>query len=215
MDPAQGQELYDDASRRAHAAAEAVRRAREAVAALDAALVPLGRWYDTSWIRDRDTAPHLPVSGEDEIWDLLTDRNTLRHELRCAGDGIRTRPATEADRGVLEELIRRPVDDWSPDRGGLVMEADLPGALGRESRIGAAWLTPGPADDDHPEVTVAIAPGWTGGGLGSDLLAAITDVAQAAGRAGVTATVADDRARRLCERLGFTDAGTDVMRLTF
>ncbi|MEX0831751.1 MAG: ribosomal protein S18-alanine N-acetyltransferase [Nitriliruptoraceae bacterium] len=59
-------------------------------------------------------------------------------------------------------------------------------------------------------LTVAVAPAWQGAGIGSKLIAALLDAADAAGLAGVTleVRVGNLAARRMYRRAGFIDAGT-------
>lgn len=106
----------------------------------------------------------------------------------------------------FSESDRHYVGKWTPDQGGvIVVQAGEP--------IGAAWLRtftsedPGTGfvEEKYPEVAIALAPGYTGGGLGRRLLTAALDQARDDGRPGVSLCVekGNDRAQALYEKLGF------------
>lgn len=86
-------------------------------------------------------------------------------------------------------------------------------------RVGAAWLRLMPpdapgygfVDDETPELTVAVAAGVRGGGIGRALVAGALDVAATVGREQVSLSVADANigAAWLYRSLGFVGVGAD------
>ena len=106
----------------------------------------------------------------------------------------------------FSESDRHYVGKWTPEQGGVI-------AVQAGEPIGAAWLRtftsedPGTGfvEEKYPEVAIALAPGYTGGGLGRRLLTAALDQARDDGRPGVSLCVekGNDRAQALYEKLGF------------
>jgi ribosomal protein S18 acetylase RimI-like enzyme len=144
---------------------------------------------------------------------------------------IEVRPATDADLPFLREMLyeaafwrgddgRPPIDEAfaTPQLGRYLDGFGRPGdtgviavdAAGRP--LGAAWyrrFSPrepgyGFVDGATPELSIAVAPGASGRGVGARLLAALLDRARAQGLPGLSLSVANDNpARRLYERAGF------------
>ena len=126
---------------------------------------------------------------------------------------------------TLEDLrdndtLVRYVEEWPrDDDAGVIAEED-------DRVVGAAWFRRftrdrpgfGFIDEFTPEVSVAIAPGCRGQGIGSQLLAAIIDIGRHRGFEGLSLSVdSRNRALHLYRRLGFVVAldqnGAYTMRL--
>lgn len=126
---------------------------------------------------------------------------------------------------TLEELHRndtliRYVEEWPrEDDAGVIAEDD-------ERVVGAAWLRRfardrpgfGFIDEFTPEVSVAVAPGRRGEGIGSQLLIALVAIGRDRGFEGLSLSAESrNRAVNLYQRLGFVVAhdenGAYTMRL--
>ena len=142
------------------------------------------------------TADDLPflqqMLYEAAFWNAEAERPTLRAAL-----------AEPAIRHYLEGF-RKPGDF------GLLAESE------EREPVGATWFRFFPAEnpgygyvaDDVPEVTIAVAQGWRGKGLGGRLLQELLACAHEAGLGRVSLSVsAANPAKRLYERLGFTRTG--------
>jgi ribosomal protein S18 acetylase RimI-like enzyme len=152
------------------------------------------------------------------------------------GAMIHSRPLTSADQDLLwaalywaihvpqgseppsREIVQRPelahyVAGWGTRPGdyavGVFDEGEGDGRF-----CGAAWLRRFTGDEpgygyvaaDTPELSIAVAPGYRGQGLGTRLLAEL--LAAPAARGPVSLSVsADNPARRLYERFGFRPVG--------
>jgi ribosomal protein S18 acetylase RimI-like enzyme len=135
------------------------------------------------------------------------------------------REATAADEPFLFEMLALAMgwrDDTAPAdvprkyaagfgrAGDAGVVAEEEGAL-----VGAAWYRFLPADDPGygwvegvPELSIAVAAGFRGRGVASELLRRLLDRARADGLRGVSLSVEPDNpARRLYERLGFSKVG--------
>lgn len=140
------------------------------------------------------------------------------------------RLADAGDLGAIEAMLLEAVN-WSPDRHQLMLEhlrandmlvryvEEWPreGDAGviaedEEGVVGAAWFRRfaldrpgfGFIDESIPEVSVAVAPGWRGRGVGSRLLTALIEVARERGFEGLSLSVESrNRAVHLYRRLGF------------
>lgn len=157
---------------------------------------------------------------------------------------FRLRPATAADAPVLWRMLgqaaawrpgspvpspaelaadgalARYVAGWpAPGDLGVVADGDAAGP------VGAAWCRLLPADRagygfvaaDVPELSVAVAPGWRGRGVGRALVAAVLDAAWSAGHPAVSLSVEQDNpARQLYRGLGFVlherQGGAETLR---
>jgi ribosomal protein S18 acetylase RimI-like enzyme len=112
--------------------------------------------------------------------------------------------------GGPAEVLGRPelahyVSGWpKPGDSGVIAEAGGP--------VGAAWLRQfsptdrgfGFVDADTPELSIAVADGWRGRGVGAALLGELVAMAQAGGRTGISLSVErENYAWRLYERFGF------------
>lgn len=154
------------------------------------------------------------------------------------------RLADAGDLATLEYMLLQAVN-WSPDRNQLTLEQlrandmlvryveEWPRdgdagviAEGDDGVVGAAWFRRFPRgrpgfgfiDESTPEVSVAVAPGWRGQGVGSGLLAALIEIARERGLDGLSLSVESrNRAVQLYRRIGFVVAvdedGSNTMRL--
>ncbi len=154
------------------------------------------------------------------------------------------RQADAGDLATLEDMLLEAVN-WSPDRNELTMEQlrandmlvryveEWPRkgdagviAEGDDGVVGAAWFRRfarsrpgfGFIDESTPEVSVAVAPGWRGRGVGSELLAALIEVGRERGFDGLALSVESrNPAVQLYRRIGFVVAleenGSYTMRL--
>ncbi len=175
-------------------------------------------------------------------------RDVAEEEQMTETVGVRLRPALARDADFLtlmlleafnwtgerrfghEQVLADPklahyVTDW-PRPGDLGVIAEDAAAGGE--RVGAAWARVFPPDDpgygsvapDVPEVSIAVAPGWRGRGLGRALLTELIGRAAANGVAGLSLSVEDgNAAARLYASLGFVTVGregdSDTMLLRF
>lgn len=155
------------------------------------------------------------------------------------------RPAGADDAGFLTDMLVEAVN-WPPGRhfsrervladpasAHYVAGWPGPGDVGTVAEadgvpVGAAWLRVLPADDPGygfvaagvPELSMAVAAGWRGRGIGRRLLRAVVAQARAAGRTGVSLSVeAANPARDLYRSEGFrtvrAEENATVMLLTF
>jgi ribosomal protein S18 acetylase RimI-like enzyme len=157
--------------------------------------------------------------------DLLVD--LLLEAVSWTGEARMTRQEVLADAHLV-----RYVEDW-PRPGDLGLVAEVPSGTRSSpdapAAVGAAWLRMLPAAapgygyvaDDVPELSMAVAPGWRGRGIGTQLVAAVLDRARQRGDRAVSLSVEDgnDVARCLYERVGFRPVGrvggSDTLLLTF
>lgn len=154
------------------------------------------------------------------------------------------RLAQPSDVAALERLLLEAVN-WSPDRSQLTLKElqdndtlvryveewprdDDAGIIaeGDDGVVGAAWFRRfardrpgfGFIDELTPEVSVAVAPGLRGRGVGSQLLAALIEIGRERGFEGLSLSVdSGNPAVHLYRRLGFVvaldDHGSYTMRL--
>lgn len=117
---------------------------------------------------------------------------------------------------VNHPSLSRYVADWgrADDHGFLAQDGEQP--------VGAAWLRRlsgaergyGYVDDDTPELTVAMLPGYRGQGIGTQLLSALLALADAAYPAVSLSVSCDNPALRLYQRLGFVTVARDADAVT-
>ena len=154
------------------------------------------------------------------------------------------RLAQAGDLATLEDMLLAAVN-WSPDRTQLTLEQlrahdmfvryveEWPRdgdagviAEGQDGVVGAAWFRRfarsrpgfGFIDESIPEVSMAVAPGWRGRGVGTELLAALIEIGRERGVNGLALSVeCENRAVQLYRRTGFIVAvderGSYTMRL--
>jgi len=158
--------------------------------------------------------------------------------------GVVLRDATADDLPALIDALHHAVN-WDgterftrsdllaePRLAGYVSGWPRPGdfgvvAMSGPNAVGAAWCRLllagepgyGYVADDVPEVSMGVAAGWRGRGVGTALLGALIERARARGLRRISLSVEDgNRARGLYERAGFTTVGrdgdSDVMVLT-
>jgi len=106
--------------------------------------------------------------------------------------------------------VSKYLDGWGrPGDAAVVVAAE------REGHLGAAWYRLFPADagsygfvaPDIPELTIGVATGARGRGMGTALVCALLDTARAQGFDRMSLSVdRQNPARALYERLGFCDA---------
>jgi ribosomal protein S18 acetylase RimI-like enzyme len=159
-------------------------------------------------------------------------------------DDVVLRDATADDLPALNDALHYAVN-WDgterfsrsdlltePRLDGYVSDWPRPGdfgvvAMSGPTAVGAAWCRVllgsepgyGYVADDVPEVSMGVAAGWRGRGVGTALLGALIEQARALGLRLISLSVEDgNRARRLYQRAGFTTVGrdgdSDVMVLT-
>lgn len=144
-----------------------------------------------------------PVSPDDVpfMWDMGWEATAVAPELRAMG-----RQATLALPG-----IRKYLDGWGRPGDAGVVAVDADG-----QRLGAAWYRLFPADDaaygfvapDVPELSIGVAAGARGKGVGRALLETLLATARAQGYRAISLSVdRQNPALRLYERVGFRDAG--------
>ena len=147
-----------------------------------------------------------PAQPDDEpfLWDMGWDATAVDPGMRALG----------RDAAFAVPHVRRYLDGWGrPGDAGVVAVAED----GR--RLGAAWYRLFPAEDpgwgfvavDVPELSIGVAAGARGGGVGGALLDALLALARDQGFRALSLSV-DRRnpARRLYERKGFRDAGVSA-----
>ncbi|WP_295626834.1 GNAT family N-acetyltransferase [uncultured Corynebacterium sp.] len=145
-------------------------------------------------------------NAESPVFRLATwaDRPLIRrfHELADAWDD---EPAERTESFEKDEA--RYVDQWSAETdGGIIVE------VGGDT-VGGAWLRHFTEDnpgwgyvaDEYPEVAIALEPGYTGRGLGGELMRQILEFARERGATGVclSVEVGNARAIRSYEKVGF------------
>lgn len=118
------------------------------------------------------------------------------------------------DRGLSDPTIAVYLEDWPrPGDVGLIASNE------KNTPLGAAWYRlftaekPGYGfvDEKTPEIAIALRPDVRGQGLGTQLLTALLQIAFRQGYSQVSLAVeaANEGARRLYERLGFTEIDRD------
>ncbi|MDK1474838.1 GNAT family N-acetyltransferase [Streptomyces sp. 549] len=116
------------------------------------------------------------------------------------------------EQALDEPLIAHYISGW-PLPGDLGLVAETPGPDGTPRPAGAAWMRLFPAADagygfvaeDIPELTLAVAPGQRGRGLGRALLRALGAQAAAAGHSQLSLSVERaNRAAKLYAAEGYT-----------
>jgi GNAT superfamily N-acetyltransferase len=177
--------------------------------------------------------------------DILREQilSEVGDEQATGGSGYTIRPAVASDAGFLADMLVEAVNwstEWQPksrDRilsapdtahyvAGWPRDTDL-GVLAEADGqpVGAAWLRFRPATDpgygfvaaDVPELTIGVAAGWRGRGVGRALLRAIADQARARGIARISLSVErKNHAQRLYLSEGYrvvdsSDAQSDTM----
>ena len=119
---------------------------------------------------------------------------------------------------VNEPEIRRYVEGWGAD-GDLGVVAICATS---QTPVGAAWLRLlradesgyGWVDDETPELTIAVLPASRCKGIGTELLARLIEAARAHYPAISLSVAAENPARGLYERFGFTTVAWDDHALT-
>jgi ribosomal protein S18 acetylase RimI-like enzyme len=123
--------------------------------------------------------------------------------------------APPGEASLPREIVRRPelsryVAGWGRDE--LLSSGDLGFVAEADARpIGAAWLRLlagdepgyGYVDDETPELSMAVLPGYRGRGVGGQLLTRLLTQAARRYPAVSLSVAADNPARRLYERHGF------------
>jgi GNAT superfamily N-acetyltransferase len=177
--------------------------------------------------------------------DILREQilSEVGDEQATGGSGYTIRPAVASDAGFLADMLVEAVNwstEWRPksrDRilsapdtahyvAGWPRDTDL-GVLAEADGqpVGAAWLRFRPATDpgygfvaaDVPELTIGVAAGWRGRGVGRALLRAISGQARARGIARISLSVErKNHAQRLYLSEGYrvvdsSDAQSDTM----
>jgi GNAT superfamily N-acetyltransferase len=177
--------------------------------------------------------------------DILREQilSEVGDEQATGGSGYTIRPAVASDAGFLADMLVEAVNwstEWQPksrDRilsapdtahyvAGWPRDTDL-GVLAEADGqpVGAAWLRFRPATDpgygfvaaDVPELTIGVAAGWRGRGVGRALLRAISGQARARGIARISLSVErKNHAQRLYLSEGYrvvdsSDAQSDTM----
>jgi GNAT superfamily N-acetyltransferase len=177
--------------------------------------------------------------------DILREQilSEVGDEQATGGSGYTIRPAVASDAGFLADMLAEAVNwstEWQPksrDRilsapdtahyvAGWPRDTDL-GVLAEADGqpVGAAWLRFRPATDpgygfvaaDVPELTIGVAAGWRGRGVGRALLRAISGQARARGIARISLSVErKNHAQRLYLSEGYrvvdsSDAQSDTM----
>lgn len=146
-----------------------------------------------------------PATAEDA--PFLADM--LREAFDWTGQGRFTREQVLADPAIAHHVEGWPL----PGDFGVVAMED--GEAGPEP-AGAAWARALPAEDpgygfvapDVPEITLAVAPGHRGRGLGRALLTALVDEAARRGTGRLSLSVEDGNGVvRLYRETGFTPVG--------
>lgn len=165
-------------------------------------------------------APPAPDAAPDVVYRRAhaADAGFLQQVLEAAFDW-REDPCF--DRSLLEQpQVAHYLTGWPTDTDfGII-------ALSGDHAAGAAWaryLTSGDpgygyVSDTVPEITMAVADGCRGRGIGRGLLEELISTARQLGVDGLSLSVEDgNAARRLHERLGFTvvgrEGGSDTMSL--
>jgi GNAT superfamily N-acetyltransferase len=154
----------------------------------------------------------LPLTPEhqDFLWEMLYQAVHVP-----AGS-----PAPDRDI-VRHPALSKYARDWGgADDLGFVAECD-----GTDGPVAAVWLRRygasdpgyGTVDDATPELSIAVAPGFRGRGIGTRLLESILAAAEGRYRAVSLSVAAGNPARRLYERFGFrtvkvTDDSLVMMR---
>jgi GNAT superfamily N-acetyltransferase len=144
------------------------------------------------------------------------DRPFLEQMLAVAADwrpGTTVRTAAEI---LAVPALARYVVDWPrPGDTGFIAEDGV--------AIGAAWWRLfrasdagyGFVDEDVPEISIGVAPGWRHQGIGTRLLRALIAEARRSGLTGLSLSVElDNPAVGLYERLGFGTVGVNGGALT-
>jgi ribosomal protein S18 acetylase RimI-like enzyme len=144
--------------------------------------------------------------------------------------GYRIRPAEPGDEPLLEAMLELAMgwrEEGTPPPVAPHLRDLYVAGFGRagdggavaehvQGGVGAAWFRlfdpdrPGYgfASPDVPELSVAVAPGHRGRGIGGDLIERALELAGAAGHAALSLSVEPDNpALRLYERLGFERSG--------
>lgn len=140
------------------------------------------------------------------------DGPVLVQALVDAANWSPDRPARGVDAVMADDHLARYVAGW-PRPGDLGVVAETDGAA-----VGAAWLRCLPAEapgygfvaDDIAELSIGVREGERGKGVGTALITALLDQAQARGVARVSLSVElRNPARRLYERCGFKTVTAD------
>ena len=144
-----------------------------------------------------------PVQPDDEpfLWDMGWEATGVDAGMRALG----------RDAALAIPHVRRYLDDWGRPGDAGVIAVTRGG-----SPLGAAWYRLFPAHDpgygfvanDVPELSIGVAAGARGRGIGTALLNALLTLAQEQGYRAVSLSVdRQNPACRLYERMGFRDAG--------
>ena len=138
------------------------------------------------------------------LWDMLWEATAVSAEMRALGKGA----------ALTLPSVHKYLRDWGRDGDAGVIAVD-PG----DQPLGAAWYRLFARDDqsygfvasDVPEVTIGVAPSRRAQRVGTNLLAALVATARRHRPRAVSLSVdRQNPARRLYERQGFRDAGTDA-----
>ena len=132
-----------------------------------------------------------------------------------------TQPRPPLDQALAQPYLARYIEGWPRAGDAGVLAEDESG-----EPIGAAWYrffsveAPGYGfmDEGVPELTIAVAPGQRGKGVGTALLGALLSTARNGGIPALSLSVArENRAAGLYERHGFrritTEGGSWTMRV--
>lgn len=139
-----------------------------------------------------------PLVAEDEplLWEMLY------HAAHMAEDGV-----TSADAAKTHPFLAKYVQGWGG--AGDLGVAAIESVGGRA--LGVAWVRHftgaeknySVVDETVPELAIAVLPGYTDQGIGTQLLMRLLDAARSLYSAIVLSVRADNPARRLYERVGF------------
>ena len=158
-------------------------------------------------------APPPPFATKPRIVYRRADAADAEFLLQMLEEAFNWREDPDFDRSLLEQpQVAHYLTNWPADTDfGVIAERG-----GRPA--GAAWarcLTSsdpgyGYVSDTIPEITMAVAEGYRGQGIGRGLLEHLIHTAEQLGLDGLSLSVEDDNAaRRLYERMGFAVVGRE------
>jgi tRNA(adenine34) deaminase len=153
-----------------------------------------------------------PAAASDA--QFLIEMTVLASDWRDAG-------GQTPDAVLADEHLRRYVADWGRPGDVGVVALDVGAAAAAPTGdvpVGAAWARVLPEDEagygfvaaDIPELTIGVARGYRGRGIGGRLIDALVDALRDTGVAALSLSVEDGNdARHLYERKGFEAVGRD------